>query len=529
MSRTSCVGGAILWVTLLAPAPGRAADYWVSTRGSDANDCSSDRPCRTVQRVLPLVSAGDTVWVSGALHQAFVAVGLHGAPGRPITLRAAGRAAFTSNTTASILIRDSSFLTVEGLDVIGGPSFGVVVHQSRFVTIRNGTVRDVAGGGIRVDQSVDVTLERNEVTGSGVAHAAQGVDVVDSERTLIRGNRISLNSGIGLFVRSLGAGTHGVVIDRNYIHSNVAGGLHVLGPVDATIRNNVFYYNRGAGITVEGPRALTIEHNTVHQPVEPVDSHALRLGGLVDVILVRNNILVHARGGRTADMSYASQGDADRTDSGFNVLSTVEVDSRRWPPPQWSLPQWQQRGYELGSLSATDEQLFVSLLGPIYRLKPGSPAVDRGLRIAVDHDIEGTPRPAGGGWDIGAYELAVATPVPTPALPRLSIDDATVSEPAPGGTRAAVFTVSLSIASSAPVSASVETRSGSAIAYEDFEPIAGQLVFPPGTTSLPVGVEIRQDLLPEPPERFSVLLTNPTGATIGDGTGVGTILEGETE
>ena len=124
---------------------------------------------------------------------------------------------------------------------------------------------------------------------------------------------------------------------------------------------------------------------------------------------------------------------------------------------------------------------------------------------------------------------AQLTVAPAPALRRLAIGDATALEPQRGGSGAAVFVVSLSRVSTEPVSVSFETRSGTAIAGEDFEPSSRRLVFAPGTTALQVIVPVRVDLLPEPPERFSVLLTNPTGATIGDGTGVGTILEGETE
>jgi hypothetical protein len=39
-----------------------------------------------------------------------------------------------------------------------------------------------------------------------------------------------------------------------------------------------------------------------------------------------------------------------------------------------------------------------------FRLQPESPLIDAGLDVDNDHDYDGNPRPAGGGFDVGAYE-----------------------------------------------------------------------------------------------------------------------------
>ncbi len=58
----------------------------------------------------------------------------------------------------------------------------------------------------------------------------------------------------------------------------------------------------------------------------------------------------------------------------------------------------------------------------------------------------------------------------------------------------------------------------------DYAPAVGQLVFPVGTTSLPVNVTVTGDTIQEPNETFFVNLSAPVNGVIGDAQGVGTIL-----
>lgn len=58
----------------------------------------------------------------------------------------------------------------------------------------------------------------------------------------------------------------------------------------------------------------------------------------------------------------------------------------------------------------------------------------------------------------------------------------------------------------------------------DYQATSGVLTFPPGTTSLPVNVTVNGDTAVEPHETFTVNLSNPGSAVIGDAQGVGTIL-----
>ena len=72
------------------------------------------------------------------------------------------------------------------------------------------------------------------------------------------------------------------------------------------------------------------------------------------------------------------------------------------------------------------------------------------------------------------------SPPPPPAqVPTLSINDVTVAE-RNGGTTGATFTVSLSAASSQPVTVNFATANGTATAGNDYQTASGALTFVPG-------------------------------------------------
>jgi hypothetical protein len=111
-------------------------------------------------------------------------------------------------------------------------------------------------------------------------------------------------------------------------------------------------------------------------------------------------------------------------------------------------------------------------------------------------------------------------------LPSISIGDVGVAE-GDGGTTSAAFTVTLSAPSGQTVSASFATADGTATAGEDYLPASGTVSFAPGSTAQPVSVDVLGDVVFEGDESFVVNLGNPVNGTIGDGQGLGTIVDDE--
>jgi hypothetical protein len=104
--------------------------------------------------------------------------------------------------------------------------------------------------------------------------------------------------------------------------------------------------------------------------------------------------------------------------------------------------------------------------------------------------------------------------------PTVSVNDSSATE---GG--AVTFTVSLSAASSYTIVVDFETSDDTATAGSDYTANSGSVTFNPGETSKTVEVETSSDDVDEPNESFLIDLLFASNASIGDGQGLGTILD----
>lgn len=149
-------------------------------------------------------------------------------------------------------------------------------------------------------------------------------------------------------------------------------------------------------------------------------------------------------------------------------------------------------------------------------------------------DFNGDGRPdvaaANGGSDTVSVLLndgAWGPLPPPPPPPSVSVSDATTVTEGNTGTLNAIFTVTLSSPSTADVTVQYTTANLTAIAGSDYTAAFGTVTIPAGETSRTFTVPVKGDRLAEPTETFSVNLIDPTNAKIGDGQGIGTIVDDE--
>ena len=105
--------------------------------------------------------------------------------------------------------------------------------------------------------------------------------------------------------------------------------------------------------------------------------------------------------------------------------------------------------------------------------------------------------------------------------PALTIADAEAAE----GDREISFAVTLGAVSGLEVTADWTTADDTAIADADYVAAKGHLTFAPGQTEATLAVTVFNDALDEGAETFTIALSNPSNATLDDGTATGTIID----
>jgi aryl-phospho-beta-D-glucosidase BglC (GH1 family) len=111
-----------------------------------------------------------------------------------------------------------------------------------------------------------------------------------------------------------------------------------------------------------------------------------------------------------------------------------------------------------------------------------------------------------------------------PVVPLFSINDVTVTE-GNSGTVDAIFTVTLSQATTTTVSVNYSTADASATAGSDYQAASGTLTFSPGQTSKTITIKVIGDTVHESNETFLVNLAGAVNGTLGTAVGHGTIID----
>ncbi|MBN2477368.1 MAG: cadherin-like domain-containing protein [Pirellulales bacterium] len=124
-------------------------------------------------------------------------------------------------------------------------------------------------------------------------------------------------------------------------------------------------------------------------------------------------------------------------------------------------------------------------------------------------------------WVEDSFTVTVVSAEP---VPQASIDHVLRPE-GHSGTTDFDFTVSLSEAATEEVAVRYDTIDGTAVAGSDYQAAGGTLTFAPGEQFKTITVGVFGDTVASADKTFSVVLSNPTGATIDAGTGQGTIFD----
>ncbi|WP_441250504.1 right-handed parallel beta-helix repeat-containing protein [Kitasatospora sp. McL0602] len=435
-----------------APAHAVGTTYFVGGAGcSDSGPGSGSQPFCTISKGASVATAGATVLVASGTYAEKVTVPNSGAPGAPVTIKAA---------------------TAGGPVVTGGAS-GFVVTGRSYVTIDGFTVTRTTGTGIALSSSDHLTVSHNTVSYAGQPVSGQnaiGVDLTNVRDSLLLGNVSDHNSFHGF---RLGGGSTGDTVQSNEASYNAEGwqrnanGLDVVSPGNLVEDNvfhdnedsglqyysggdnnvavdNVLYDNGDHGIDNNGVSGGVLVGNTVHGNC----TDGINVEGSSSNFTVENNIATdnaintacaHGPAGRDGAGRAGEIGIYDTATSG----TTVDWNLTHSSVAGAKLYQWGGTGYStLSGFQATGQGAHELLADPKYaaaasgdlRLTTGSPAIDSANSGAPDEpstDANGATRaddPAtvntGAGSraydDRGAYEFA-GQAGPPPSVPTAAL------------------------------------------------------------------------------------------------------------
>lgn len=417
--RWSAIAGALFAIAMHSAAA-HAADYYVKNGGSNAaNGLSIATAWATPQHAADVVNPGDTVHVLNGSYGGFY-VERSGTAGNPITFLAESPAVqITSNnpvTPDGINIENAAYVIIDGFTVNNRTRAGIRTALSDFVTIRNCHCGFNGRWGIFTGFAYDLTIENNETNNSQIEH---GIYVSNSgDRPIIRGNISHDNNANGIHMNGDEniEGGDGMIsnalVEENIIYGNGAAGgsgINMDGVKDSVVRNNLLFDNHASGISlyrIDGAAGSTgnlVINNTVINASNARWCININNGSTGNT--VRNNILYNFhsfRGVITVDSSSRPGFASDYN----SVMSRFSIDGAN---SVISLATWQGLGYDTHSFVATPTDHFV-VPGSDFHLLDTSPAKDTGTSTgAPSSDIEGNPRPVGGGFDMGAYEVQLET------------------------------------------------------------------------------------------------------------------------
>jgi len=383
------------------------------------------------------------------------------------------------------------------------------------------------GGGLWMDGfDFRFDIQNSTITGNTAQSKGGGVYVEDTNinavpnlirNTVISGNTAARGGGIYLYDPDSQITIDQVTISDN--EASVSGGGMTLQDTDAgdfIITNSTFSGNQapvgGGAYFYQPDTPLLISNTTVSGNQGTTGAGIYFYDGFdadLSFVTVVSNVATGDGGGLfvlnngpsitnsiVADNSAAVDSDLGGDDNFDVTYSLIEVPG-----------MMNDNG---NNITGVDPQLgpLADNGGPTETHLPSatSPALDAAnlaLTPGITSDQRGNTRPGGAAADMGAVELNGGTFVFDPTTYTVDENDGTVSLTVTrtGGTD--------------PASVNYTTNDGTANAGSDYTASSGTINFAAGQTSQSVVVGILDDAATEPPETFTVSLTNPVGGTIG--------------
>ncbi len=412
------------------------ANYVVAPAGNDAGPGTAASPWATLQHAALDVVAGDTINVRAGNYAGFVMgwdIQNSGTAAAPIVWNADPGVNIISRnnkTPDGIDIENCNYIVLDGFSLqpgideeawrsgirFGGESTGNVARRNII------TARSIDKYGIFSSFSTDLLIDGNTVSGtynSGIYTSNSPIRPTVSNNTVFDAGANGIHFNGDAFQGGTG------VVSRAIVENNIVYGCGLLGGSainmdgiqNSRIQNNLLFNNHAKGITLYqiDASAPSIDNVLVNNTVIMASGSQYCL--TIKNSSIRNTILNNIFQNSDAASGAINIDDESRVGlvSDYNAVSsgfTLTDGSTSITLSEWRAVT----GQDLTSFIATPATLFVDASISNFHLKPGSLAIDAGTSTLVPpQDLEHNSRPAGAGYDIGAFEFGA---IGTPGVPK---------------------------------------------------------------------------------------------------------------
>ncbi|MFM2430657.1 MAG: hypothetical protein RLZZ511_1870 [Cyanobacteriota bacterium] len=437
---------------------------YVAPNGSDSNPGTLDRPFASIQSALRALPEGNggNVLVRGGTYQLEDTIAIYGNRGGTASSRLSIRnynnekvslnaSSLAESASSAILLGWTEYVDIQGLEIYGADTGIVMLGNSREISLRDNTVRDIQRAGIAAYSAVQGDIRNIFIDGNTVYRTnlfnrdrpaiqpggwGSGIVFSRTQGGAITNNTVFENYGEGIAVTL----SDGAVTRGNTIYDNYSVQLYI-DHASASIFESNFIYNTGniefyrrfefetgveeraaAGIQLANEfyddanplRDNLIRNNIVVGGYTPINYGSYQFGGGLQNVDVINNTF-YANG--TSAKVIEIQPDRHNNSSFINNIFYAENNTQNAVIPSsiaglnFSSNLWygSDPGIAASASDVYSDPLFSNAGGfraVDYQSQVGSAAIDRGTKTDLaGADFFGTARPFGATIDLGAYEF----------------------------------------------------------------------------------------------------------------------------
>jgi hypothetical protein len=369
-----------------------------------------------------------------------------------------------SSTTFVVSLKQNNI----GTDLAGNAAIGNSGNGIQFSNVTGSATIGSAGSG----NIIAANTLSGILIGTADATVIQGNIIGKSGLANARGILINASTGGGVTVGGIAAG------QGNNTGFNTGAGIAVAGTANASIRGNNIHDSGGIGIDLGNNGATANDGNDS-------DSGA---NGLLNFPVLSS--AVTSGGSTVISGTYTGLASTVLTIDFYSNSATGQAETY------------------LGSKEVTTDALGVASFSHSVT------AIAAGRTVSATSNVTSSPAQTS--------EISPRIAQSAGSTPAVSINDVTVSEGNSGVTNF-VFTLSLSSPAAGSVTVDYATANDTAIAGLDYTASSGTVTFLPGEMTRQITIPVLGETTVEATEKFFINLSNPSGATLGDAQGIGTI------